>query len=152
MLFDYSIKNQISLPLLEFDPEVVRNEFGKEAEDRLHQKLRCEMLKVRVARLQCSCMALEQLPEMIQSIETLPTPPNLTSGSIIYLIDYFESVQLLADTFSWAVSAYNKLPEDQKKLLPEPSRLTDRYTGFIVRTLKQSQESPSLERRRLMLL
>ncbi|KAH7201164.1 hypothetical protein DER44DRAFT_886458 [Fusarium oxysporum] len=147
VLFDYSIKNQISLPLLEFDSEVVRNEFGKEAEDRL----RCEMLKARVARLQCSCMALEQLPEMIQSIETLPTPRNLTSGSILYHIDYFESVQLLADTFSWAVSAYKELPEDQRKLLPEPSRPTDRYTGFIVRTLKQSQELPSLERKRLIL-
>ncbi|KAF5617648.1 hypothetical protein F25303_13241 [Fusarium sp. NRRL 25303] len=152
VLFDYSIKNQISLSILELDLEVIRYEFGKEAEDRLHQKLRCEMLKARVARLQCSCMALEQLPEMIQSIETLKIPPNLTSGNIMYLVDYFESVQLLADTLSWAVSAYKELPEDQKKLLPEPLRLTDRYAGFIVRTLKQSQELSSLERKRLMSL
>ncbi|SCO12746.1 uncharacterized protein FFB20_15268 [Fusarium fujikuroi] len=152
VLFDYSIKNQISLSFLELDSDVVRSEFGKEAQDRLHQKLRSEMLKARVARLQCSCMALEQLPEMIQSIETLPVPANLTFGNIIYHIDYFESVQLLADTLSWAVSAYKELPEDQRKLLPEPLRLTDRYAGFIVRTLKQSQELSSLERKRLMLL
>ncbi|KAM5361512.1 hypothetical protein ACJA88_014436 [Fusarium oxysporum] len=152
MFLDHSISSQVSIPLFDFDPAVVREKFGKQTEDVLRQKWACKMFKFQVASLQCSCTALEHLPEMVRSIKALQIPPNPTPGSTIYPVDYFESVQLVADTCCWAVSAYHFLPEkDRQKLLPEPSQFANSYTRFVIETLKQSQESQSLERRRLML-
>ncbi|KAF4441114.1 hypothetical protein F53441_12121 [Fusarium austroafricanum] len=152
VFLDRSINSQGSIPLIDFDLALVREKFGKQAEDVLRQKWTCKMFNFQVASLQCSYTALENLPEMVRSITTLQPPLNPTPGSTIYPLDYFESVQLVADTCCWAVSEYRFLPEkDRQKLLPEPSQFANSYTTLIIKTLKQSQESQNLERRRLML-